>query len=490
MTDRTRTADSPADPTRPGPPGEPPTRPSPSRDTSAGPPPPSAAAPPVVPGYEIEGELGRGGMGVVYKARQLSLNRTVALKVVHAADRLDGKSLIRFLAEAEAVASVRHPNVVQVYDFGDHNGRPFLALEFVDGGSLADRLRAAGRLAPAEAAALLAPLARGVQAAHDQGIVHRDLKPGNVLLGTRDAKADTATATWAAAGSPAGPKVTDFGLAKRGAGSDLTRTQAVMGTPAYMAPEQAAGGSKFVGPAADVWALGVILYECLTGRRPFEGDDPWAVMRAVMADDPVPPRRAAPGVPRDLELVCLKCLEKDPVRRYPAAAALADDLDAFRAGRPVTARPVGAAGKAWRWARRNPGLAAVAAGLLAAVAGLVAALADGYREAVARADTEQRLREQESAAKEHEAAARAEADRLRAAATAEAARSDQVSDFLSRMFQASDPVNIFGDDVVPASWETLRTRTAEDFLRDAAPKFRTALADQPLARAKLLASVG
>jgi serine/threonine protein kinase len=241
--------------------------------------------PPTVPGFEILGELGRGGMGVVYKARQLSLNRTVALKMVLGVGPVDAHGLVRFLAEAEAVAAVRHPNVVQVYDSGHHDGRPFYAMEFVEGGSLADRLRTPtapgeapqpGRRLPVrEAAALIEQVARGVAAAHAAGIVHRDLKPGNVLLQIADLRLEIDRPVPAANVSSQSsitnlqssiPKVSDFGLAKRIGGADgPTRTQAVVGTPAYMAPEQAGGQGKFVGPPADVYALGVILYQCLTG---------------------------------------------------------------------------------------------------------------------------------------------------------------------------------------------------------------------------------
>ena len=216
-----------------------------------------AAATPTVPGYDLLEPLGEGGMGVVWKARQVKLNRLVALKMVLGEQRAGSKELIRFLAEAEAVAAVKHPHVVQVYEYGEADGRPFLAMEYLPGGSLADRLKRTGRLDPKAAAELVATLAGAVQAAHDLGIVHRDLKPGNVLYDEHGQ-----------------PKVTDFGLAKRAGGSDLTATQAVMGTPAYMAPEQARGETKFVGPQADVYSLGVILYECLTGTRPFDDAGP------------------------------------------------------------------------------------------------------------------------------------------------------------------------------------------------------------------------
>src|SRR5262249_21936220 len=247
-------------------------------------------------------------------------------------------------AEAEAMAAVRHPHVVQVFELGEHDGRPFMALEYLPGGTLSDLL-AGGRLAPADAAALLAKLAGAVQAAHDAGIVHRDLKPDNVLFG------------------PDGePKVTDFGIAKRGQ-SDLTRTQAVMGTPAYMAPEQAKGEAKFVGPAADTYALGVILYGCRPGPRPSAGDEPWSVPRRVIATDPAPPRKRAPGLPRALELICLKCLAKRPADRSPTADALADDLRRFLDGRPVSVRPAGPRERLTEGGRRNPTHAPLLAGL-------------------------------------------------------------------------------------------------------------------------------
>jgi serine/threonine protein kinase len=222
------------------------------RPNTRGDPPADRPPPPqTIPGYEILAELGRGGMGVVYHARQVALNREVALKTILRADLADG-AVARFWAEAEVMAAVRHPHVVQVFDLGGHDGRLFLAMELVAGGSLAGRL-AGGPLPPWAAAEKAEQVARGVAAAHDLGVVHRDLKPGNVQL------------------DPAGqPKVTDFGLAKWRS-ADLTETNAVMGTPAYMAPEQAAGRTKYVGPSADVWALGVILYECVAGRRPFEG---------------------------------------------------------------------------------------------------------------------------------------------------------------------------------------------------------------------------
>jgi WD40 repeat protein/tRNA A-37 threonylcarbamoyl transferase component Bud32 len=299
---------------------------------------------PVVPGYEVLGRLGRGGMGVVYKARQARLNRVVALKMILAGDA-GPEELARFRAEAEAIARLQHPHVVQIHEVGEHQGLPYLALEFCPGGSLARKLNGTP-LPPREAAALVETLANAMRAAHEKGVVHRDLKPANVLL---------------AEGGAA--KVSDFGLAKKLDEPGQTRTGAVMGTPSYMAPEQAAGRTSDVGPAADVYALGAVLYECLTGRPPFRAATAVETLRQVLADEPVPPRALQPSVPRDLETVCLKCLQKEPGRRYASAADLADELARFREGRPVRARPVGWGGRLSRWSRRNPLVAGLAAGV-------------------------------------------------------------------------------------------------------------------------------
>jgi WD40 repeat protein len=306
--------------------------------------------PAAVPGYEILRELGRGGMGVVYQARHLALNRVVALKKIKAGADADADELARFKAEAEAVARLQHPHIVQIHEVGEHEGRPYFALEYVEGGSLAARLD--GTPWPArKAAELVETLARAVQAAHEKRVVHRDLKPGNVLL--------------AADGTP---KVTDFGLAKRlDAAEQLSRTGAAMGTPSYMPPEQAAGKVKEIGPAADVYALGAILYELLTGRPPFRGPTALDTLAQVLSDEPVRPRQLQPTTPRELEAVCLKCLEKQPSRRYAAAADLAADLGRWGRGEPVQARPAGGWERALKWVRRHPLRAAVYALLLTAV---------------------------------------------------------------------------------------------------------------------------
>jgi WD40 repeat protein/tRNA A-37 threonylcarbamoyl transferase component Bud32 len=302
---------------------------------------------PAIPGYEVLAVLGRGGMGVVYKARQTALHRLVALKMILAGGHAADEDQRRFLAEAEAVAALQHPNVVQLYEFGRHDGLPYLTLEFVPGGSLADKLQDPP-LPPREAARLVEQTAQGIQAAHGRGIVHRDLKPANVLL-TEDGT----------------PKVTDFGLAKRvEVGSGLTATGAVIGTPSYMAPEQAGGQGKRVGPAADVYALGAILYECLTGRPPFKAATMLDTLLQVVGGEPVAVRQLQPGVPADLETICHKCLQKEPVRRYASAAELADDLRRFAADEPIRARRQSLAERLMRWGRRNPVVAALTAAVV------------------------------------------------------------------------------------------------------------------------------
>jgi tetratricopeptide (TPR) repeat protein len=309
---------------------------------------------PVIPGYEIDGEVGAGGMGLVYKARHLALDRVVALKMVLAGAHARAKDLERFRAEAQAVARLQHPNIVQVYEVGEAGGLPYISLEFVPGGTLAKKSGHEPQ-PPAAAARTVEALARAVQYAHERGIVHRDLKPANVML------ADDGT-----------PKVTDFGLAKRlEADSGQTQTGQILGTPSYMAPEQAGGDTAKVGPAADVYALGAILYDLLTGRPPFTGSSVLDTLEMVRTREPVPPGQLAGKLPRDLETITLKCLQKDPARRYPSACELADDLRCFLDGRPIVARPVGSVERAWRWAKRNPWLA----GLGASVALLLIAVA-------------------------------------------------------------------------------------------------------------------
>jgi putative methionine-R-sulfoxide reductase with GAF domain/predicted Ser/Thr protein kinase len=315
---------------------------------------------PAAPGYEVLELLGQGGMGAVYKARQLSLNRTVALKMIPVDRPAEASVLGRFRTEVEAVARLRHPHIVQIYEVGEHQGRPFFSMEYVEGGSLALKL-SRGLPTPREAAALVETLARAVQHAHARGIVHRDLKPGNILLEPDGA-----------------PKVTDFGVARLVSDDPEitgwfgpTRTGDILGTPNYMAPEQAAGRTREAGPAADIYSLGAILYECLAGRPPFAGPTPVAALHQVIHDDPVPPAQVQPRVPRDLQTICLRCLEKEPARRYATAADLADDLCAFLAGESIRARPAGPRQRLKRWARRRPTAAVLLAVAAVAVAGVI-----------------------------------------------------------------------------------------------------------------------
>src|SRR5262245_49865028 len=331
----------------------------------------SRTAPPSVPGYEILGELGRGGMGVVYKARQVSLGRLVALKMILAGAHASAEERKRFRAEAEAVARLQHANIVQIHEIGESEGHPFFSLEFVEGLSLAQRLAGNSFRAP-DAAVLVETLARAVHYAHERGVVHRDLKPANILLAGQTQPSGDKAALSTRDISLLIPKIADFGLAKQlGTEAGQTRSGAVLGTPDYISPEQAAG-AKGVGPAADIYSLGAILYECLTGRPPFRNDTPLDTLLQVATVEPVPPSRLAPKLPRDLETICLKCLEKEPRARYATARELADDLRRFVEGRPITARPVGRAGRLWRWARRNP-VTAVLTGAAAALLVLVAA---------------------------------------------------------------------------------------------------------------------
>jgi hypothetical protein len=312
---------------------------------------------PTIPGYAIGKTLGRGGMGVVYRATQRSLNRPVALKMIRADLGVESGQLARFRIEAEAMGQLRHPNVVQIYDVGEAVGAPYFSLELLDGGSLADRLDG-GPMPPRDAAALTATLARALGAVHRVGIIHRDLKPPNVLF---DADGT--------------PKITDFGLARRlEVEKGQTMSGQVMGTPSYMAPEQARGETSRIGPPADIYALGAILYETLTGRPPFRGPSTMETLAQVIFGEPVPPSRLQPKLPRDLETICLKCLHKEPERRYATADDLAADLGRFLAGAPILARPTPAWERAAKWARRRPAAAAlVAVGALLALGLAVAA---------------------------------------------------------------------------------------------------------------------
>jgi serine/threonine protein kinase/tetratricopeptide (TPR) repeat protein len=305
-------------------------------------------------GYEILGELGRGGMGVVYLARTLALNRPCALKMILAGVHASAAATARFHAEAEAIARLRHAEIVQIYHVGTADGLPYLELEYLPGGSL-DRTLDGTPRPPAAAAQLVAILAGAIAEAHRQGIVHRDLKPANILLDSRGR-----------------PKVADFGLAKMLDSDDgLTKSCAVLGSPSYMAPEQAAGQAKQIGPAADVYALGAILYELLTGRPPFRAATALETLAQVKSAEPVRPSQFQPGLARDLETICLKCLAKEPGRRYATAAALGEDLERYLNGEPIVARPAPVWERWWKWSRRRPTLAAALAVSATAVAVLL-----------------------------------------------------------------------------------------------------------------------
>ncbi|MCE9566785.1 MAG: SUMF1/EgtB/PvdO family nonheme iron enzyme [Planctomycetes bacterium] len=309
-----------------------------------------------IPGYEILGELGRGGMGVVYKARHVRLNRPTAIKMLLGGQYANPIAQVRFLVEAEVVAQIQHVHVVRVFEFGQHDGQPFFALEFVEGGTLAGKLKSVTRFAPRDAARMVAKLADAIAAAHAKGIVHRDLKPANVLLDENGQ-----------------PKVTDFGLAKVGT-SEMTLSGAIVGTPSYMSPEQASGRTKEVGTPTDVYALGCILYELLTGRPPFKGESPMETIQQVRTSEPMRPRSVVSAIPRDLETICLKCLEKDVKKRYSTAAELEADLWRYLDGRPITARPVSSLERVGKWASRNPARAiATGVSILVLIATLIAA---------------------------------------------------------------------------------------------------------------------
>ena len=424
-----RTADYPSTISLSGPPKAPGAGIS-NQDTREAPPPPSARGkggrPPATPsmdGYEILGVLGRGGMGVVYKARHTKLNRIVALKMILAGGHAGAYERQRFLTESQAVAQLQHPNIVQIYETGERDGLPYFSLEFCDGGSLQQKL-GGQPLPPKMAADIAEQLARAMQYAHEKGIVHRDLKPANILfagseaaigkekpspskdskVNTKDAKStakdlkvsgDTgrsvgvsrtsqsktgqsfqssrSTASTASMrASRVTPKVTDFGLAKRfEEDSGLTGSGTILGTPSYMAPEQAEGNTKSVGPPADIHALGAVLYEMLTGRPPFLGENVVETMNQVRTMDPVPPTRIQPKTPLDLETVCLKCLQKEMHKRYASAGDLADDLHRFQHGEPIAARPVPVWEKGWKWAKRRPAQAALIALSMAVLIGAV-----------------------------------------------------------------------------------------------------------------------
>ncbi len=318
---------------------------------------PESPGVPKVPGYELLSELGRGGMAVVYRARQLQPSRLVALKMLLAGGHAGGDQRARFQGETNAIARLQHPNIVGIFEVGFADNLPFFSMELVEGGSLSDRLAGIPQQ-PRQAAALVEVLARAVHYAHERGVVHRDLKPANILLSfSRDAESSERSAEDSA--SPLNkvvPKIADFGLARmeQTGPTGLTMSGDVLGTPCYMAPEQATGAGHTVGLAADVWALGSILYEMLAGLPPFRAATVLETLEQIRTQEPLAPSRLQPRLPRDLETICLKCLAKEPSRRYASAALLADDLGRFLAGQPILARPTPHWERAWKWARRRP----------------------------------------------------------------------------------------------------------------------------------------
>ena len=331
--------------------------------------------------YELLEEIAKGGMGVVYKARQGKLNRIVALKMIRSGDFADDEQVKRFHSEAEAAAMLDHPGIVPVFEVGEANGQHFFSMAFVEGNSLHAKVIDEGPLAPKEAALLIRTVAKAVEFAHDKGIVHRDIKPQNILL---DENGE--------------PRVADFGLAKHiHGGSDLTATGQVMGTPSYMAPEQASGNIEKVGVVSDVYSLGATLYYLLTARPPFQAASTVETIRQVIDTEPAPLRRLNSAVPRDLETICLKCLRKESAKRYSTAADLADDLNRWLENKPIVARPVSRVEKAWLWCKRRPAVASllVTIVVLAAVGTLVATerqnatRAEGLVEGLLKADTAQ-----------------------------------------------------------------------------------------------------
>jgi serine/threonine protein kinase/tetratricopeptide (TPR) repeat protein len=462
---------------------------------------PAAAKPPVnLPGYAIVGELGRGGMGVVYQARQTGLNRLVALKMILSSSHASSEDLARFKLEAEAVARLRHPHIVQIYDIGQHNGLPYFSLELCSGGTLAEHLDGTP-LPPKIAVRLLEPITRAVQAAHEQGIIHRDLKPANILLQANSADSGSGTLIdpgFAGMSAPTPrpgsggwfssmvrrgpttsgdlsasdgrfaslvekytPKLTDFGLAKEvNTDSGQTNTGAILGTPSYMAPEQADSLlAAQIGPVSDVWALGAILYELFTGRPPFKGPSPMATVFQLLTQEPVAPTQLQPGLPRDLETIVLKCLTKEPGKRYASAQALAADLGRFLAGEPILARPVGPMVRTLKWARRHPAVAVLTLGLVAVTTVGGAVVLWQWREAVAayalaeqraKAESTQRARAEEQEAAANAARLQAEQQEERAARASAKARqaldtlTDEVVErLLARQAQLDDREEAF-----------------------------------------------
>lgn len=405
--------------------------------------------------YEILEEIARGGMGVVYRARQTSLNRPVAIKMMLGGHLANAAELKRFRAEAETAAQLQHPNIVAIHEVGEHAGQPFFSMDLVQGQNLAQLVRDEP-LPPRRAAEYLKTIAEAVQYAHSRGVLHRDLKPSNILIDENDQ-----------------PRITDFGLAKRLDNSELgtpnaelTQTGQVLGSPSFIPPEQAAGQKDQISPASDVYSLGAILYHCLTARPPFVAESLTQTLRLVAEQESVAPRLLNASVPRDLETICLKCLEKGPSHRYDSAQDLADDLGRFLRNAPIEARPLGVVLKVHRWCVRNKSLAASGMAALA----LLLVVAVGSPIAAVRINRE-RLRAE--AASKQAAAGETKAK-------TEAAKSQQVAKFLQDMLAGIDPNVAKGRD----------TTLLRELLDKAAERISRDLVDQPEVRAHLQNTIG
>jgi tetratricopeptide (TPR) repeat protein/tRNA A-37 threonylcarbamoyl transferase component Bud32 len=400
--------------------------------------------------YELDSFLGQGGMGVVYKARQISLDRPVALKMIRTSEFASGDDLRRFQNEAEVLASLDHPHIVPVYEFGIHQDQRYFSMKLVPGSSL-DRRLGDYRDAPLAAAELAATISEAVHHAHERGILHRDLKPANILV---DAEGQ--------------PHVTDFGLAKRVEGdNEMTQSGAIVGTPAYMSPEQATGRRGSITTATDVYGLGAILYTLLTGKAPFGGSSVVETLDAVRHNPPERPAKLNSRVSPDLEVICMKCLEKEPRRRYASAHALVEDLRHLLAGEPIVARPVGTMMRSWMWCKRNPALTLLAASLVLALLGGMTGIVLNWREAVHQRNVAQA----ESSEKERE----------RKAAVAASKRSDAINHFLT--------VNLLGQ-ADPKENAVSNRVTVLELLDRAAKEIETSFADEPDVEAAVRSTIG
>lgn len=464
--------------------------------------------------YDLFEEIGRGGMGVIYRARQRSLDRFVALKMILSHSFATAETLERFQREARAAARLRHANIVRIYEIGEHEGQQYFSMALIEGGSLRDLLND-GPLPPAIGAQIVQQLAEAVQHAHEHGIVHRDIKPQNVLMAFDEGTASSSRGSGSTTGPKSGvknvkgslaavPKLTDFGLARLSDSAGLSVTGEALGTPSYMPPEQARGDHGAIGATADTYSLGAVLYCVLTGRPPFQASTPLETMKQLQDQEPVPPRLLNPVVPKDLETICLKCLQKEPNKRYGTAEELAEELQRFRNGEPVQARPVSRLERGWRWCKRRPHVAGLAATLALVILGSLFGLTVLYLSAVKSAEAASEAeriakqhadiaREKENIAKasRKEAIAekkRAEEERKRAQIEAQTAR--RVKDLIVGMFEASDPLGLTDGLALQISRASGEKLTARDLLDRGEKKARQVLATEPQTLAAMLSTLG